>query len=81
MVGLPSGILGSVCGKLESLPKESSYSSAWATVYLDFVFKLSIFLPFRQRAIEGLSLSVLSLNRLFILLTYPGANTRWLSLF
>lgn len=43
---LPSRILGSVWGKIESLPKESSYSSKMAIVYLDFVDRLSIFLPF-----------------------------------
>jgi hypothetical protein len=35
-------------GKIESLPKESSYSSRWLIVYLDFVVRLSIFLPFRN---------------------------------
>jgi hypothetical protein len=68
-------------GKIESLPMESSYSSKMPIVYLDFVVRLSIFLPFRNCAIEGLSQSVLSLNRLYILLTFPGANARWLSLF
>jgi hypothetical protein len=66
-------------GKIESLPKESSYSSIRAILYLDFVARLSIFLQFRQRAIEGLSQSVLSLNRLHLL--HPGANALWLSLF